>query len=498
MKILNSEQIKNCDNFTIEHLPIASIDLMENAAQACVIEIIKEINVNKRLLIFCGKGNNGADGLAIARMLEGYNYQIQVFIIEHATQSTSNFITNLHRFNGFIKHINTEKDLPNINLETDILIDCILGNGLNKPITGLIKNVVEELNKAKVYKYAIDIPTGLFSNLLMDESFPCLKVNKTLTFQCPKLNFLFQENYKLTGDFIVLDIGWHTDAEPNEKSNCYYTTKAEIIKIYTPRKKFVSKYDFGHALIIAGSHGKIGAALLATKACIACGAGLTTAYIPDCGYNILQSSAPEAMCMTDTNFKCITEIPNVQNINAIGIGPGIGLTESTEKSFDAFMRINKIQLVIDADAINMLAKNPELLKHLLPNTILTPHFRELERLTKPVKTEAERLQLAIDFAIKYQVIVILKGAFTAIVNSNGDVHFNSTGNSSLSKGGSGDTLTGIIVSLLAQNYTPINAAILGVYIHGKSADICIKIKGKESVIASDIIANLGETFLTLS
>jgi NAD(P)H-hydrate epimerase len=308
---------------------------------------------------------------------------------------------------------------------------------------------------------------------------------------------MFSESYPYIGEFEVLDIGWPKEADKEIITNYFYTTSVDILKIYKPRTKFISKHDLGSAFIITGSYGKIGASILTTKACLRMGAGLTTVYAPECAYNILQISVPEAMCLSDKNIDYVTKLPKLDKFNAIAIGPGIGLHKKTKKLVEELIYKSQVPLVLDADALNIISENKSILNSLKPNSILTPHVKEFERLTQKCDTDFDRLEIAISFAKKYKIILILKGAHTAVVNSNGNVFFNSTGNAALAKGGSGDTLTGIIVGLLANSYKPIDAAIMGVYLHGVTADICIETHSKESVIASDIIETIGEAYLRL-
>lgn len=497
MKILAPEQIKQCDDYTIKHLPISSIDLMEKAAEACVKYITGKLAKPDKAIIICGKGNNGGDGLAIARLLNQNNYNVDVFILEYSQKSTPDFDENLKRYNGKITRINNSNELKILSTKKTLIIDAILGNGLNKPIDGLIKDTIDLLNSAEGYKLAIDIPTGLFATIPSNADSHIFKANTTLTFQTPKLAFLMKENYSFVGNFQILDIGWKKDADKDLETDFYYTTIKEITSFYKKREKFVSKNDFGHALIIAGSIGKIGAALLATKACMKSGAGLTTTYAPKCAFEILQSQAPEAMFIPDTNNEFISELPELKNYSAIAIGPGLGLNEKTKSVVEQLILKSKSVLVIDADAINVLAENKQLLNHIKPNTIITPHSKEFERLTQKCESDYERLHMGIEFAKKYKIILVLKGAYTAIINCDGKVYFNSTGNSALAKGGSGDTLTGIIVAHLCKGYSPLNAAILSVYIHGMAADICIESQSKETVIATDIINAIETAFLNI-
>jgi ADP-dependent NAD(P)H-hydrate dehydratase len=273
-------------------------------------------------------------------------------------------------------------------------------------------------------------------------------------------------------------------------------TKAEIQKIYKPINPHTHKGIQGHAALVAGSYGKIGAAVLASKACIKSGCGLVTAYIPKCGYEIIQSTIPEVMVVTTIHEKYISEIILEIEAQAIGIGPGIGQEDITQKAFYEFLKTNQTPLVIDADALNILSQNKTWFNLLQPGTILTPHPKELERLIGSWNSNQEKFEKTIEFSKQYGVIVVMKGAPTHIVNED-DIYQNTTGNAALATAGSGDVLTGIITSLLAQGYQPIQAAQLGVYVHGLTADIALPETGYQSFIASDIIANLGKAFLLL-
>jgi ADP-dependent NAD(P)H-hydrate dehydratase / NAD(P)H-hydrate epimerase len=498
MKILTPQQIKQCDEFTINHLPVTSIELMERAASACAGYISNKLPKPEKVIIICGKGNNGGDGLAIARLLQNKNYSVEVFIIEHSERSTPDFEENLKRYQGQLIKVHSLKDFRILSSPGSLIIDAILGNGLNKPLEGMLKEVVEKLNSSRGYKLAIDVPTGLFANSENKKDQTIFKAEKTITFQTPKLNFLFKENYPFVGDFEILEIGWVKEADNDLETDYFFVTDNEIKSIYKKREKFVSKHNFGHALIVAGSHGKVGAAVLATRACLRGGAGLTTTYSPTCAYSVLQSAAPEAMCISDSNNDFIGSLPDLKKYNSVAIGSGIGIQDQTKRVVADLIQQCNVPLVIDADAINMLAENKTILTTLKPDTILTPHTKEFERLTTTSKTDFEKLSFGIEFAKKYQIILILKGVYTAIIKGDGKVYFNSTGNSSLAKGGSGDALTGIIAAQLAQGYKPFEAAILSVYLHGLAADICTETQGKESVIASDVIEALGSAFAGIS
>ena len=498
MKLLNPAQIKQCDTYTIEKLPISSDALMGKAAAACANFIFNKLSKPDKVIIVCGKGNNGGDGLALAGILKTHNYILDVYIVEHSTNVSPDFEVYKNRYTGKITEINQGSDLLFTSTTKTLIIDAILGNGLNNPIDGLIKDVVTKLNAAEGFKLAIDIPTGLFANIKNEKDQLTFKAQQTISFQVPKLNFMMKENYPAVGNFEIVDIGWPAEATEMTETDYYFTTINDIDSIYKKRERFVSKHDFGHALIIAGEYGKTGAALLATKACLNSGAGLSTTYSAACAFPVIQSMAPEAMFIADTNEKHISSLPDLKKYNAIAIGSGIGLNEETKKAVADLLLSDKNNIVMDADAINILAENKKLLELIKQDTIITPHEKEFERLTEKCDSDFDRILIAKEFAKKYKLILVLKGVYTAVFNSNGKVYFNSTGNSSLAKGGTGDTLTGIIVAQLAQGYSPLHAAILGVFIHGAAADICIKSKGKESVRSTDIIENIGKVFLNVS
>ncbi|OFX51548.1 MAG: bifunctional ADP-dependent (S)-NAD(P)H-hydrate dehydratase/NAD(P)H-hydrate epimerase [Bacteroidetes bacterium GWA2_30_7] len=493
MKILNKEQILEADKFTIQNEPVLSIDLMERASEKCCKWIRKNIYFDSKIIIFCGIGNNGGDGLAIARQLK--EFKKEVYIFPDKDNYSEDFKTNfekLSKANISIKTIRNINSIKEINPK-DVIIDAIFGSGLNRPVNGIYGETINKINKSGCKIISIDIPSGLFcdSNSTSEN---IIKADYTLTFQFPKLSFLFSENEQYTGTWKVLDIGLHKEFIVHVKTSNYYITKAEISNKIITRKKFSHKGNFGHALLIAGSFGKMGAAVLASKSCLKSGVGLLTTHIPKVGYDIMQTSIPEAMVSVSNSKNEITSFPHLEKFSAIAIGPGIGTSKITQIELKKFLELCKKPLVLDADALNIISKNKTLLNFLPENTILTPHPREFDRLTKKHESGYERYLSQIEFSKKFNVIVILKGANTSISCPDGICYFNSTGNPGMSTAGSGDVLTGIILSLLSQGYSPVNSAITGVYIHGLAGDIACKNESYESLIAGDIINNLGKAF----
>lgn len=501
MKIFSVPQLKDADNFTISNEPIASIDLMERAAKACTNWLIERYDTSVNIKIVCGLGNNGGDGLAIARLLSEQMYNVEVYLIKHSEKQSEDFTKNLQRFETLypsnVHNVTTldmliEKwrELNNSN----IFIDAVLGSGLNKPVVGLIADVVNFINRIQLPVIAIDLPTGMYGDELNGVNDVIVKADFVLTFQFPKLSFMLPEMADYIGEFSVLDIGISDEFINHSQTPYYFITKSDVQLFFKTRSKAAHKGTFGHALIIAGAYGKMGAAVLSTKACIHSGVGLLTAQIPKCGYTILQSTNPETMLVVDGEDNFITEAIKLDKYNAVGIGPGIGLEKQTQNVVKQVIQNALSPIVFDADAINCLAENKTWLSFVPANSIFTPHVKEFERIAGKSDNSIERLKLLREFAIKHGIYVVLKGAHTAIGCPDGTIVFNSTGNPGMATGGSGDVLTGIITSLCAQGYNSYQACVLGVYLHGLAGDFAALDKSEEAMIASDIIEHLSNAF----
>lgn len=495
MKILSATQTKAVDAYTIANEPISSVDLMERASASFADWFTTKFQSDKSVIIFCGTGNNGGDGLAIARMLHEKKYAIEVYVVYYSTNTSADFSTNYKRLEplGIIKAIHKAADIPLLS-EESIIIDAIFGSGLSRPAEGIAAEVISALNKSNAIKVAIDIPSGLYVDAYNSSSH-IVEADYTISFQLPKLSFLLPQNFRYVGEWSLTNIGLHPEGIKEAKTNNFYIDDDLINSLVKKRNKYDHKGSFGHALIIAGSYGKMGAAQLAAKACLTTGIGLLTTYIPECGYEIMQIAIPEAMTLTDPDAKLISEIPVLEKFTAIGIGPGLGTDEATAKAMDVLFQAYHSPVVVDADGLNILAKNRNLLNQLPPGSILTPHPKEFERLAGETANEYERLEALQNFAQQYQVIVVLKGAHSAIATPAGKVYFNSTGNPGMATGGTGDVLTGIITSLLAQKYTPEAAAITGVYFHGLAGDYAVKENGYSALTASHIISYLSQAFI---
>lgn len=494
MKIFSAEQIRQIDAYTIENEPILDINLMERASTQIANWLIKNSPKNKKINIFAGPGNNGGDALAVARLIAEKNYQTTVFLLKNKLSPSSQI--NLERLKKQkkveIKPLN--ENLPLLN-SADVIVDGLFGTGLTRPLEGFAGDVVSHINKSKATVIAIDVPSGLFCDVKTPENAQIIYADITLSFQFSKFSFLFPENEKYIGIFKILPIGLHNKIINKTSTNNYLIDTPFIKKQLKNRQKFSHKGTYGHALLVAGSYGKTGACILAAKAALRTGLGLLTTHIPQSGNIIMQISTPEAMTSLDTNENIISQIPKNESYNAIGIGPGLGLNEQTQTALLNFIASKPTKpMVLDADALNILSENKKYLGKLPQYTILTPHPKEFERLTQKAEDSFERHKIQKEFARKYQLIVVLKGAHTSIALPDGRNYFNSNGNPGMATAGSGDVLTGIILSLLAQNYEPEKAAVLSVFLHGLAGDIAAQQTSRQALIASDIIENLGKAY----
>ncbi|MFO0356357.1 MAG: NAD(P)H-hydrate dehydratase [Sphingobacteriaceae bacterium] len=502
MFILNKDQLTFADEYTIQNEPIESIQLMERAARACVLKLLKRIDDSNNVAVFCGKGNNGGDGLAIARMLAERGYQCKAYVINYTPNFSADCKTNFEKLKAHkpdcLIEINSEEELKKIELNPNvIIIDALLGTGTNKPLSGLLASTVNLINATACQVISIDCPSGIYIDKANDKDDVIVHSSLTLTFQYPKLSFLMAQNRFYVPHFEVLDIGLHHDLEKIMKPNLFFVTKQTIKQILSPRPKFAHKGNFGHALILAGSDTMRGAALISAKACLKGGAGLLTVHSTEKVIDALTPYLPEAMSSIDENKEYISNLPELTKYDAIAIGPGLGIHIDTQAILKKLLHYNNASLVLDADALNILSENKTWLAFLPIETVLTPHPKEFDRLTQEHENDFERLRSAQQFSLNNKCILVLKGTYTVICMPDGSCYFNSSGNSGLAKGGSGDTLTGIITGLIARGYTPAKAALIGVFVHGYAADLCIKKSSKESLLATEVIDKLDKAFYKL-
>ena len=501
MKILPIEDVRNADAYTIANEPIASIDLMERAATQIFKWIKRRVSKKSKVHVFAGLGNNGGDGLVTARLLANKGYQTEVNIIRYSDKTSEDFQVNFKRLNECseisINEIKEKKDLPEINPD-DLLIDAIFGSGLARPVKGFIADVITHLNSSPAHTIAIDVPSGLFSDSTSKDSGGVIvQADYTLSFQFPKLAFLLPENDAYVGDWYLLDIGLHHDFINKVKTRDFFMEKRDITPHIKKRNRYAHKGTFGHALLIAGGYGKMGAAILASRACLRSGVGLLHTHIPKAGYEIMQTATPETMLSIDRYDNHFSEVPDLGLFTAVGIGPGLGMEQQSQMALKLLIQEYPNPIVFDADALNILSENKTWLDFLPAGSILTPHPKEFERLAGKWRNDFERLEMQRDFAKKHNVYVVLKGAHTSTCFPDGNCFFNSTGNPGMATAGSGDVLTGIITGLLAQGYTAGIAAVLAVYLHGLAGDIAAKKYGMEAMLAGDIIEQTGKAFKTL-
>ncbi|QEC66067.1 NAD(P)H-hydrate dehydratase [Panacibacter ginsenosidivorans] len=491
MKLLSPQQIHEWDAYTIEHEPIASIDLMERAARRCTDFIIEHNFKHQQILIFCGKGNNGGDGLAIARQLIEAGLSPVVYILEFGAKGTDDFQTNLHKLHQLttaIHFIQAAEFFPVIDKHKDLVIDALFGSGLNRPLQELSAALVDHINNAGVTVIAIDVPSGMFIDKSSKDNI-VIKAKYTLTFQALKLCFIVAENAPCFGEVHVLDIGLINSFLQTIKT---YTlvTKQLITTQLIQRNAFAHKGTYGHALLIAGNKGKMGAAILAAKACLRSGAGLVTINTNENYFTAVHAALPEAMC--------IDRSENIDHsiYKSAGIGPGIGVNDESAIVVAATLTQFTKPMVIDADALNIIAANEGWLNNVPAGSIITPHPKEFERLFGKCADDFERIEKVMALSIQYPFTIVLKGHHTMIA-SKGEAWFNTTGNPGMAKGGSGDVLTGMLSALLAQGYDPLQSALTGVYLHGLAADIAIKNIAQVSMLATDIIDHISDAILSL-
>ncbi|MCS3532088.1 NAD(P)H-hydrate dehydratase [Chryseobacterium sp. JUb7] len=497
MKIFTADQIRHGDQYTIENEPIPSIHLMERAAHACVKWITENCKNHRNFAIFCGSGNNGGDGFAIARMLYLKGFDIDVFVNPKAkfSKDAGENLKELKEFSGIMVRNLNEAENYRFDKRT-IIIDALFGTGLSRNLDGEFKDLIDTLNVKPNVKISIDMPSGLFSDIISTEDSSVLKSDYTLSFQSWKKSFLHPETGKYTGKVKILNIDISEDYIAQTDTENFVIDEEMIKTIFKPREDFSHKGTYGKACIIGGSYGKMGAAVLSTQSALKTGAGLTFTLAPKCGYEILQSSCPEAIFI-EGGSDCIDHI-EVDEHSVYGVGPGLGTDAETEKSILQFLKNYSQPLVLDADALNIISKDKKSLKIIPKKSIITPHPKEFERLFGATKNSFERLELGRKKAEELGIYIVLKDHHTQIITPEGNVFYNITGNAGLAKGGSGDILTGILTSLLAQGYSEEYTAIFGVWLHGKAGELAAEKYSKESMLPTDVINEIGKVFKELN
>jgi NAD(P)H-hydrate epimerase len=499
MKILDVKRIREADLYTIQHEPIADIDLMERASRQMFQWFIKKFSRKQKFVVVAGMGNNGGDGYAVARLLLERGYDVDVYQLAYSSRFSASAEINFNRFSQLkpVHIIRNEEDFS-ASEEGILIVDAIFGSGLSRPAKGLAAAVIRKINESQNRIVSIDVPSGMFidkSNKA--ENGEIVKADFCLTLQFPKKAFLFADNQEYVKAFKIIDIGLHKDYINGVQVDDFYLQKKDVKNRLKKRGKFSHKGTYGHGLLIAGSYGMFGAAILASKAAIRAGAGLITSHIPGLGMNAMQIANPEIMLRLDENEKNISDLPMEARFNAIAVGPGIGTQPVTIQAFIRFLELNTLPLILDADALNILAAHKQELKNIPHGSILTPHPKEFERLFGKSENDFERYELLKMKARELQAYIVLKGAHTAIACPDGKVFFNSTGNPGMATAGSGDVLTGIMLGLMTSGYKAEDTALIAVYLHGKAGDIAARKKGYESLLSGDIITYLPDAFLSI-
>lgn len=497
--LLSAEQLRQADAHTIAREPISSLDLMERAAERCTVRLLKLLARDVPVVVMAGMGNNGGDGLAIARIMHGAAQPVQVLVPRYKTQGSPDFEANLQRARDAgvsVVWLEDGSDLTSFMPGT-VVVDALFGTGLQRPLAGWIKQLVHSLNARRCNVVSIDLPSGLFADdNTGNDPEAIVRAVRTLTLELPKHALLLAENHRFTGDWEVVDIGLDKAFIASFPSKAAVLEEADAVDRLPGRARVAHKGDHGHAWLLAGGPGKMGAALLAAKACLRSGCGLLTLRIPAGQEAVVHGHIPEAMVSSDPAGH-LENMPRFGRVDAIGIGPGMGTDEGSGRLLKLLIQEAPAPLVVDADALNLLAANKTWLAFLPPGTILTPHPKELERLAGKAGSDQERLAQAVELARRHQVVVILKGAYTAICTPDGHTFFNTTGNPGMAKGGSGDALTGILTGLRAQGLGALDAAILGVYTHGLAGNIAAAELGMDGMLPGDLIAALPKAWCQL-
>ena len=496
--ILSVEKIRDWDKYTIQKEPVSSIDLMERASNVFVRWLIENrTHSDNKILVIASKGNNGGDGLAVARLLIDRAFDVDIMVADIQINSTSDFETNLKRLNEKrikIEYILKNDPLPSFE-EYSIIIDALFGSGLERPITGYWAQFVKAVNNSGKAIYSIDIPSGMYVDKPVDGE--VIKCNHCLSFEAPKLGMLVPDNAEFVQNWVYKSIDLHSEYLNSIDSDTFFIEKNDIKQKIKHRHRFDHKGNFGHALIAGGSKGMTGAPVLSSKACLRTGAGLVSALIPDIGYNIIQTAVPEVMTLPGFGDDFLMAVPELNRFSSVGIGPGLGTNEMTIRFLEDFLNKVNVPLVIDADALNIISLRKDLIKKIPKKSVLTPHPGEFSRLFGASLNGFERLKLLREKAAELDLYIILKGRYTTIASPESILYFNSSGNAGMATAGSGDVLTGIITSLLAQAYTPLDSCLIGVYLHGLAGEIGTSHTGMSSLIASDITENIGNAYKNL-
>ncbi|MEG2070184.1 MAG: NAD(P)H-hydrate dehydratase [Bacteroidales bacterium] len=507
--ILSVENIRESEGFTMQNEPITSIELMERAGQAFVNELEQatDLEAFSEIFVFCGPGNNGGDGLAIARLLAVKGYRTNVVLCLASNSHTSNeFNLNLKRWEELsFKTSNTstlsfeENTLISFPVDS-LIIDALFGIGLSRPLTDIFAKTVTSINHSEQYVIAVDVPSGLYLDEHTPQNNTVIRAHRTFTFQFYKLAYLLPETYSYTGEISILDIGLQLPPESANFTPYHLIRRELLLPFLHPINQYAHKGTQGHGLLIAGSVNMPGAAFLSAIGALRGGIGKVTVHTPAKVAQFLPVAIPEAILSIDKDEQHFSfiDLEKHSSTSAIAVGPGLGTHQATAGALKNLLDEIQSPIILDADALNILAESKTWLTYLPKYSILTPHIKEFERLSGKSEHDFDRLRKVKAFATQYEVIVILKGAHSVIAMPDGKLFFNTTGNAGMATAGSGDVLTGLLLALLAGGYPPPIAALLAPFIHGLAGDIALtKGESVESLIASDLTFYFGEAFRTL-
>jgi len=494
MKLFNREQLRAWDQITIERHYSSSAELMELAARSCG-EVLIDKAFAARYVFFCGIGNNGGDGLVMARLLHEQQLDVLVVVVGDSSSGSADFRENLQ--------ILIDGDLPlsfmsampeSFDLDPDaVIVDALFGSGLNRPMEGWLVDLISAINSLPNRVVAVDIPSGLQPDLLEPQTGAIVEADITLTIETPKRSMLFAENDRYVGKMVIVPLGLDLDFEQEQPCDWIMIDDREVAPSLHERWKFSHKGMHGHLQVNAGSTGMMGACMLVSYAAMRSGTGKVTACVTELGLQILQTAIPEVVCKIGGGEGELSSFEQVESATALVIGPGIGTTEKPTSMMDAWLKNASKPAIVDADALTILAREGWL-SRIPAQTIITPHVGEFDRLFGKHDTHFERLQTQCQKSKELSIYIVLKGAHTRISTPEGLLYINSTGNPGMATAGSGDVLSGMIGGLLAQGYEPLQAAMLAVYMHGLAGDVAAEARGMDSIIARDIVEFIGDAY----
>ncbi|WP_280121925.1 NAD(P)H-hydrate dehydratase [Duncaniella muricolitica] len=496
MKIFNTENIRKIDRITIEEEGVSSQELIRRVAEGVAGEIIGRWSPSTPVVIFAGSGNNGADALVVGRLLLEAGFYPRILLFNFKGNSLSRDCDMAKRellatgYNGLMEIID-RAELPSLTPD-HLVIDGLFGSGLRDPLEGGFMMLARNISESGATVISIDVPSGMFGEWnarVIGRN--VVHATLTMAIQFPRLSFFLGDNAELVGKWKVIDIGLSNRAIMETPTKYFYVERDEVRAVLKPRKPFSSKSDYGHALLFAGCYGMAGAAVMAARGALRSGVGKLTVHSARAAFPVIQSQVPEALFSADRHENVISDMSARFNCSAIGVGPGIGTNDATRGAFETLVKSYKRPLVIDADALNAIAKNQTILDHIAPGSILTPHAGEFDRIFGTQTSDEGRLLKAVEVSHRYKLLIVLKGRYTAIVRPDGKVFFNSSGTPAMATAGSGDVLTGIITSLLAQGYKPETASVAGVYIHGLAGEMAAETQGEYGTTAMDIASCVG-------